>query len=205
MRVSFVTTIVVIITTLLSFETLFVSANTQCLGSCNKSKIKANGTQIKTGKDKSGFCSSLIQGQIPSNLNMVSTLILKPTNDEQIKANKTFLVKIKVKNLNTGFFSDPNTEYYTSSQELDNNGLIKGHTHVVVQKLDDENPPDPTAFAFFKGLNDKADNGVLSTIVTPGLPRGLYRLCTMSSSFTHQPVIMPVAQRGSQDDCLNRG
>ncbi|CAG8581264.1 7733_t:CDS:2 [Dentiscutata erythropus] len=183
--------------------TLIVSSNTQFLGSCNKSRIKANGTQIKTGKDESGFCSSLIQGQIPSNLKMVSTIILNPTSGEQIKANKNFIIKIKVINLNTGFFSDPNTEYYTSSQELDNNGLIKGHSHVVIQKLtDDENPPDPTTFAFFKGLNDKAANGVLSTIVTPGLPRGLYRLCTMSSSFTHQPVIMPVAQRGSQDDCV---
>jgi hypothetical protein len=37
--------------------------------------------------------------------------------------------------------------------------------------------------------------------VTGGLPAGNYRVCSMTSSSNHQPVLMPVAQRGAQDDC----
>jgi hypothetical protein len=53
---------------------------------------------------------------------------------------------------------------------------------------------------FFKGIND-AGNGksLLSADVTGGLPAGNYRVCSMSSSVNHQPVLMPVAQRGTQD------
>ncbi|CAG8833909.1 36870_t:CDS:1, partial [Racocetra persica] len=59
----------------------------------------------------------------------------------------------------------------------------------------------PTKHTVFKALNDKTKNNELSVKVD-GLPRGFYRLCTMSSTHSHQPVIMPVAQRGSQDDCI---
>lgn len=55
---------------------------------------------------------------------------------------------------------------------------------------------------FFLGLNDVGDgNGVLTANVTAGLAAGFYRVCTMNSASNHQPVIMPVAQRGPQDDC----
>ncbi|CAG8716938.1 31498_t:CDS:1 [Racocetra persica] len=101
MKSSFVTAISAIIIALLSFEALTVSATEKFLGSCKHSKIKANGTQIKTGKNDDGFCSSLIQGQIPSNLNMVSSLIIRPTDGQKIKEKESFEIKVKVKNLNT--------------------------------------------------------------------------------------------------------
>jgi len=44
--------------------------------------------------------------------------------------------------------------------------------------------------------------GGLTAAVAGGLPAGSYRLCTMTSSSNHQPVLMPVAQRGAQDDCI---
>lgn len=37
--------------------------------------------------------------------------------------------------------------------------------------------------------------------MSAGLEKGFYRVCTMSSAANHQPVLMPVAQRGAQDDC----
>lgn len=61
---------------------------------------------------------------------------------------------------------------------------------------------DPTQFAFFKGINDAGNGeGLLSATVNGGLPAGNYRVCTLASSTNHQPVIMPVAQRGTADDC----
>lgn len=81
-----------------------------------------------------------------------------------------------------------------------------GHTHVTVQDLGANlNPttaPDPTLFSFFKGINDAGNgDGLLQATVTGGLPAGNYRVCTLSSAANHQPVLMPVAQRGSADDC----
>ncbi|CAG8723357.1 4855_t:CDS:2, partial [Racocetra fulgida] len=90
-------------------------------------------------------------------------------------------------------------DYYAKSQELNAQGLINGHSHITVQKFFDNVPPNPQNPAFFKGLNDPAKNGVLSVTVD-ALPPGQYRICTMNSSRGHQGVIMPVANRGAQDD-----
>ena len=38
--------------------------------------------------------------------------------------------------------------------------------------------------------------------MTGGIPAGAYRLCSINSSSNHQPVIVPVAQHGSLDDCV---
>ena len=56
------------------------------------------------------------------------------------------------------------------------------HSHVTVQLIpavDSKAIPDPKVFAFFKGLNDKDQNGVLSTDLTAGLPAGVYRFCSV--------------------------
>lgn len=175
-----------------------------CVG--NKHGLQpADGTQIKNG-----FCSSQTQGEVPSTNNMVSTLIIFPPNGIVLKANQNFTAKVKSINLNTGFFSDAATDYYDLPQQLGANGNINGHNHITIQSIEGfnaANVPDPRVFAFFKGLNDPADgSGILAQEVgeasKPGLPAGCYRMCTMTSAFTHQPLIMPVAQRGSQDDCV---
>ena len=73
-----------------------------------------------------------------------------------------------------------------------------------MQLIDDASgqPPPAGVFAFFKGINTAQDaQGILSADVTGGLPAGKYRVCTLSSASNHQPVLMPVAQRGAQDDC----
>jgi len=156
----------------------------------------SNGTQIR-----SGFCSSQIQGEIPNVLKMPSSLIVFPKNAGTVTAGKNFTAVVKVKNLATGQFSDPANDDYDRPQELNNKGVILGHSHITIQKLNGNNVPEPTIFAFFKGLNFAAENGALTQIVNLPIP-GLYRMCCMTSSFTHQPVVMPVAQRGAQDDCI---
>ncbi|KAK3078903.1 hypothetical protein LTS18_006325 [Coniosporium uncinatum] len=68
--------------------------------------------------------------------------------------------------------------------------------------LNPSQPLDATKFAFFKGINDDGNgNGLLKATVTGGLPAGMYRVCTLTGASNHQPVLMPVAQRGAQDDC----
>ena len=56
---------------------------------------------------------------------------------------------------------------------------ITGHSHVVIEAIDSltsTTVTTPTAFAFFKGLNVAATNGILSATVTGGLPEGTYRV-----------------------------
>ncbi|CAH1764609.1 22540_t:CDS:2 [Entrophospora sp. SA101] len=157
-------------------------------------KIKAtNGKQVRQGS-----CSQTIQGEIPSVDNMPSTLIIEPMNGQTIKAHQSFRIRTKTSNLITGFFTDPNKQYYVKPQQL-KNGMIKGHSHITIQKLDGNNLPDARDVAFFKGLDQPDDNGILS-VKAKGLSPGDYRICTIVSSFSHQPVIMPIAKRGSQDD-----
>ncbi|CAG8600790.1 7193_t:CDS:1, partial [Cetraspora pellucida] len=166
---------------------------------CQGTKLQpANGTQ-----NPNGDCVSTQMGEVPTKKNMISTLILEPQNGQNIPANQAFTVTTKTIGLNTGFFSDPATQYYTLAQSLGGNGMINGHSHITIQPLNGNNVPDPQLFAFFKGLNDKADgSGNLAVQVTNGLPPGQYRICTMVASASHQPPLMPVAQRGSQDDCI---
>jgi transcription initiation factor TFIID subunit 15 len=53
-----------------------------------------------------------------------------------------------------------------------------------------------------KGIDDVGNgNGLLQATVTGGLHVGIYRVCTMIAPRNHQPVNMPDAQRGAQDDC----
>lgn len=136
---------------------------------------------------------------------MVSTLITAPINGAVLDANSDIVVSLVNSNLITGFFSDPNSQYYLFPQDLDPaTGFIKGHQHVTVQLISNTNfAPDPQQFVFFKGLNDPAVDGTLSVVIPAGtLGVGLHRICSISGAESHQPVVMPVAQRGSQDDCI---
>ncbi|EOO02580.1 putative ribosomal protein s17 protein [Phaeoacremonium minimum UCRPA7] len=137
---------------------------------------------------------------------MISTIILFPSNDQTIESGKDFTIQVQVNGLQAGSFTNAQATYYSAPQALNGGGNVIGHTHVTVQdlgnSLNPKTPPDPTQFAFFKGINDAGNgNGLLTADVVGGLPEGNYRICTLTSASNHQPVIMPVAQRGSQDDC----
>ncbi|KAI9879229.1 MAG: hypothetical protein M1830_009160 [Pleopsidium flavum] len=165
-------------------------------------KTLTNGLQVK-----SGSCNGIVMGDIPSTADMVSQIITFPEVGKmsKLKANQTFKITVQTSNLDAGSFTNPDTTYYAAPQQL-KNGKVIGHTHVTVQdlgrSLTPKRPLDPSKFVFFKGINDGGDGqGGLSATVTGGLPAGNYRVCTIGSSSNHQPFLMPVAQRGAQDDC----
>ncbi|KAI1641447.1 hypothetical protein F4809DRAFT_636733 [Biscogniauxia mediterranea] len=164
-------------------------------------KTLTNGLQ-----QKGGSCNGIVMGNIPSTNNMVSSVVINPKHNDNIQANKDFDIQVQVDNFAPGTFTNADNTYYSAPQDLDGSGNIIGHTHVTVQdmgnSLDPTQPLDATQFAFFKGINDAGNGqGLLSATVTGGLPAGNYRVCTMFAAANHQPVIMPVAQRGAQDDC----
>jgi len=164
-------------------------------------KTITNGAQVVDGS-----CNGIVMGDIPDQGNMVSSIITSPGPGEDIAEDTAFTVSVRVNGLVAGSFTNPQNTYYAAPQTL-SGGRIVGHTHVTIQKLGDDSfavtqPPDAATFAFFKGINDAGDgNGNLEATVDEGLPAGFYRVCTMTSSSNHQPVLMPVAQRGAQDDC----
>jgi len=163
-------------------------------------KTLTNGLQITTGS-----CNGIVMGDIPAKTDMVSSIITFPTSGGSVASDTTFNITVQTSGLVAGFFTNADATYYAGPQFLQG-GQVVGHTHVTVQDLgNDLNPskaPDPTQFAFFKGINDAGNGqGLLAAEVTGGLPAGNYRVCTMASAQNHQPVLMPVAQRGTPDDC----
>ncbi|RDX56281.1 hypothetical protein OH76DRAFT_1477917 [Lentinus brumalis] len=159
-----------------------------------------NGLQVKEGS-----CNPAPMGVIASTANMPSCKFVSPKNGDKIAANTNFTIQMAIKNLNTGFFTNPNENYFAAPQTVDGSGNINGHSHVVVEalpSLDTTTPTDPTKFAFFKGLNDKAQGGVLSVEVAGGLPAGTYRLASINSAANHQPALVAVAQHGALDDMV---
>jgi hypothetical protein len=161
---------------------------------CKISNLElANGTQNPNGE-----CVETFMGEIPNSNKMISTVILFPKDNNEIEENQPFTIRTKTINLSTGFFTDPDTQYYIFPQTLNDEGFIQGHSHVVIQEIKNEDTPlDPKVFAFFKGLDDLInEQGELNALVDNGLPAGRYRICTLVSSFSHQLVLMPVAQRG---------
>ncbi|KAJ7451172.1 hypothetical protein FB451DRAFT_1051689, partial [Mycena latifolia] len=159
-----------------------------------------NGLQITTGS-----CNPAPIGLIPSVDHMPSAKYVFPKNGDTIPANQAFNAQLAIANLHAGVFTNAQKTYFAAPQTLDGEGLIVGHTHMVVIEaltaIDQIEPTDPTKFVFFKGVNDAAVNGLLTVPVTAGVPPGSYRICTINSSSNHQPVIVPIAQHGSLDDC----
>lgn len=124
---------------------------------------------------------------------------------QDLPANQAFTITMAIQNMETGNFVNAETNYFSAPQQLNAQGQIVGHSHVVVEQLsaiDQTTPNDPNKFAFFKGLNDPAANGVLSADVTAGLPAGVYKLSSINSAANHQPALVPIAQHGSLDDAV---
>jgi hypothetical protein len=151
--------------------------------------------------------TSSAMGDIPAKTSMVSSIIISPLGgtESKLESDVSFNITVQTSNLVAGSFTNADATYYAAPQAL-SGGKVVGHTHVTVQdlgkSLNPTTPLDATQFAFFKGINDAGNGqGLLTAVVTGGLPAGNYRVCTMTSASNHQPVLMPVAQRGTPDDC----
>jgi hypothetical protein len=160
-----------------------------------------NGKQITTGS-----CNPAPMGVIPSNNNMPSAKFVFPKNgDTSLFEDAPFTIQMAIQNFQSGAFVNADENYFSAPQQVNSNGQIIGHSHVVIESLsalDQTTPTNPLHFAFFKGLNNPAVNGVLTTDVTSGLPVGFYKLSSINTAANHQPVLVPVAQHGSLDDVV---
>jgi hypothetical protein len=159
-----------------------------------------NGQQIKTGS-----CNPAPMGVIAATTNMPSSKFQSPVNGQDLTPNTSFNINMAVNNLVTGNFVNADANYYSAPQQVNAQGDIIGHTHYTVQAIPSftsTQPLDPNTFAFFKGVNSAAVNGVVTEPVTGGLPAGFYRCCSINTDANHAPVLVAVAQHGSLDDCV---
>ncbi|THH12828.1 hypothetical protein EW146_g7322 [Bondarzewia mesenterica] len=158
-----------------------------------------NGQQIKTGS-----CNPAPMGIIAATTNMPSSKFVFPKNtDTSLQANTAFTIQMAIQNIQTGTFTNAQANYYSAPQQVNAQGSIIGHTHVVIEaltSLDQTTPTNPNVFAFFKGINEAASNGIVTADVTSGLPAGVYKISSINAAANHQPVLVAVAQHGSLDD-----
>lgn len=158
-------------------------------------------------QEKGGSCNQTPMGRIIGIDRMPSSKFVFPENfSETLTADTPFTISMQIKNVQSGNFVNPASNYYAAPQQVNDQGIVIGHSHVTVEKIDDfnsKNALDPNVFAFFKGLNLPADGkGELSAPVEKGLAAGTYRLCSINAAANHQPVLVAVAQHGSLDDCV---
>ncbi|KAI9509884.1 hypothetical protein F5148DRAFT_1184332 [Russula earlei] len=162
-------------------------------------KPLTNGQQIKGGS-----CNTAPMGVIAPSTNMPSSKFVSPENLSAVKANTSFEIKMAVKHLETGHFTNAESTYFAAPQQLNGKGDIIGHTHFVIEQLNSitsKTPSNPSKFAFFKGVNTAADaQGNVAVNVSGGLPPGVYKLSSINTSANHAPVLVAVAQHGHLDD-----
>ena len=84
------------------------------------------------------------------------------------------------------------TNYYAAPATVNNDGVLIAHSHVTVEVIDDfktKKLTDPNSFAFFKGLNLAAEQGILSADVPGGLASASYRMCSVCSFLILTPIL----------------
>ncbi|KAF9020335.1 hypothetical protein BDZ89DRAFT_1138756 [Hymenopellis radicata] len=159
-----------------------------------------NGKQVATGS-----CNPAPMGVLPAKEKIPSSKFTFPVNFQQFDEGESFTISMAIQNLDTGNFVNAQDKYFSAPQTLNNDGVIIGHSHVVIEAISAFNATDlldPVNFAFFKGLNGAAVNGILTADVTNGLPAGFYKLSSINAAANHQPVLAPIAQHGSCDDVV---
>lgn len=152
-----------------------------------------------------GSCNPVPMGRILATTKLPTSKFSFPANFGTIASNTTFTITMNVNNLVTGNFVDAATNYYAAPAQVDGTGTLIGHTHFVIEKLSSLQQTTVTnalTFAFFKGVNTPAVNGVVSEVVTGGLAPGVYRLACINTAANHQPALASVAQHGHMDDMI---
>jgi hypothetical protein len=171
-----------------------------CLIALDQGVPLTNGKQIATGS-----CSQTPMGRIVSlDQSPRSKFVFPKNGDESLVENQAFTVQMKILNLVTGNFVNAQSNYYSAPQQVNDQGILIGHSHVTIQAIPDlqtTEPVDPTRFSFFKGFNDAAQNDILTATVTNGLPAGVYRMCSINTAANHQVALVSNAQHGALEDC----
>ncbi|KAH8915360.1 hypothetical protein BT69DRAFT_1187103, partial [Atractiella rhizophila] len=189
----------------LKFSVASATSKNNFINSCktdNPNLAITNGIQVADAT-----CNTTPMGVIPSTNNLPHGKFTFPANLGTITTpNQDFTIKMAIRNLQAGAFTEATSTYYSAPCVQNGNGDIIGHVHVVIQKLDSlqsTTPIDPNTFDFFLGIDDPQDgSGEVSAAVAGGLDVGTYRLGSITSCMNHQMINGPKAQRGLFEDVV---
>ncbi|KAL2868582.1 uncharacterized protein BJX67DRAFT_349838 [Aspergillus lucknowensis] len=96
-------------------------------------RILTNGKSFKEGSSLT-HSQWIVMGEIPSEKDMVSTIITHPSPGQILPANAPFFVKFRTTNLVAGSVTNPNATLYSAPQAL-RNGKVVGHIQVTIQSI----------------------------------------------------------------------
>ena len=153
-----------------------------------------NGSQVGT------VFNPIPYGEIPADAPQV--LILRPGSGRILPLNREINIRVRFKNFDPGFFSDPATGYGIGPQRLDQNGHLQGHNHACFQRVSRDNavPDDPCAS--FVVLAQEGTSDILTGIAPPITQAGRYRLCADAASEFHYVGARAFAREGGSTDCV---
>jgi len=154
-----------------------------------------------------GSCNPTTMGRVLAKDKMPYCKFQNPKNFAKVSI--PFTIQLKVFNLETGHYVNPKTNYLGAPATTNKDGILRGHSHAVIQKIsafDSVEALDPAKFEFFIGLNADAKDNVLSAEVSavdaPKLPPGFYKISSINAAMNHQPPLVATAKHGAIDDLV---
>ena len=159
-----------------------------------------NNLPVNSGSQVGTVFNPVPYGEIPADAPQV--LILRPGSGRILPLNREINVRVRFKNFQPGFFSDPATGYGIGPQRLNQAGHLQGHNHACFQRVSRNNtvPDDPCAS--FVVLAQEGTSDVLTGIAPPITVAGRYRLCADAASEFHYVGARAFAREGGSTDCV---
>jgi hypothetical protein len=159
-----------------------------------------NNLPLNNGAQNGTVFNPIPYGEIPADAPQV--LVLRPGSGRILPLNREINVRVRFKNFQPGFFSDPATGYGIGPQRLNQSGHLQGHNHACFQRVSRNNavPDDPCAS--FVVLAQEGTSDILTGIAPPITQPGRYRLCADAASEFHYVGARAFAREGGSTDCV---
>jgi hypothetical protein len=153
-----------------------------------------NGSQVGT------VFNEVPYGEIPADAPQV--LIQRPGSGRILPLNRELNVRVRFKNFQPGFFSDPATGYGIGPQRLNDSGHLQGHNHACFQRVRRDGAVPEDACDSFVVLAQEGTTDILTGIAPPITQPGRYRLCADAASEFHYVGARAFAREGGSSDCV---
>ncbi|HVG65417.1 MAG TPA: hypothetical protein VND02_05025 [Actinomycetota bacterium] len=159
-----------------------------------------NNLPLNSGIQTGTVFNSTPYGEVPGSTPQV--LIQRPGSGRIVPLNRELTVRVRFKNFQPGFFSDPKAEYGVGTQRLNGEGFLQGHNHGCFQLVArDGSVPAETCDSFVV-LSQEGTSDILTGIMPPLTKAGRYRFCADAAAENHYPAARAFAQRGGPMDCV---
>jgi hypothetical protein len=153
-----------------------------------------NGSQVGT------VFNEVPYGEIPADAPQV--LIQRPGSGRILPLNRELNIRVRFKNFQPGFFSDPATGYGIGPQRLNQSGHLQGHNHACFQRVSRNGAVPEDACDSFVVLAQEGTSDILTGIAPPITQPGRYRLCADAASEFHYVGARAFAREGGSSDCV---